>query len=488
MKTAMKKIFSLMLVAVLLISAVPFQASADEVSYNVKFVVKDTNGNELARQDELPEVTFGLTAEDYLHYYFSPAWAESYTIEKIKVNGTEIGTSYATDAADVEDGFIKLGIFLAPIEVTPPAPQPCATCGNAAHEGVCCATCKQIGHAASAHCSKCGQLGHAAADHCSSCDAVGTHTAGCPTVQPADEYVTFVYTPIDTTVEVKIENGKVTAPSGKAINGYRFDGWQYAGGLKDAGASISVSGPTTIYAYYTNTNPTETYELNVYVRRYVGKVLKATSLLKTWNTMQENDNVLDWLDDHKAELRTLVESKYPGYDWSGKFYNFHNNELATSNAVETDGQRNIYINVYGDQENVLVYVHLDNNKKHSTLIELNGYAAGKTVTAKAALTAVQKHYNVSELTMYSESGWEEHLDGKKPVSTKGVVVEEGTTKIHVNLKSANITTGSGSSSSTSKADTTNPKTGDMIFMPAAVMGLSASVLAVLFFLNKKRAY
>ena len=38
------------------------------------------------------------------------------------------------------------------------------------------------------------------------------------------------------------------------------------------------------------------------------------------------------------------------------------------------------------------------------------------------------------------------------------------------------------------ADSSNPKTGDMIFAPVAILGLSASALAVLFFLNKKRAY
>ncbi len=38
------------------------------------------------------------------------------------------------------------------------------------------------------------------------------------------------------------------------------------------------------------------------------------------------------------------------------------------------------------------------------------------------------------------------------------------------------------------ADSSNPKTGDMIMAPVAVLGLSASALAVLFFLNKKRAF
>ena len=47
---------------------------------------------------------------------------------------------------------------------------------------------------------------------------------------------------------------------------------------------------------------------------------------------------------------------------------------------------------------------------------------------------------------------------------------------------------SSSSSSSGTADSSNPKTGDMIFTPAIIMGASAACLAVLFFLNKKRAY
>lgn len=40
----------------------------------------------------------------------------------------------------------------------------------------------------------------------------------------------------------------------------------------------------------------------------------------------------------------------------------------------------------------------------------------------------------------------------------------------------------------SNADKSNPKTGDTIMMPVAVMTVSASLLAVAFFMNKKRAF
>ena len=44
------------------------------------------------------------------------------------------------------------------------------------------------------------------------------------------------------------------------------------------------------------------------------------------------------------------------------------------------------------------------------------------------------------------------------------------------------------SNSSSKADSSNPKTGDMIMAPVAIMTVSASLLAVAFYMNKKRAF
>lgn len=47
---------------------------------------------------------------------------------------------------------------------------------------------------------------------------------------------------------------------------------------------------------------------------------------------------------------------------------------------------------------------------------------------------------------------------------------------------------SSSSSSSSTADSTNPKTGDSIYMVATVMGLSAAALAAVYYVSKKRAF
>lgn len=69
---------------------------------------------------------------------------------------------------------------------------------------------------------------------------------------------------------------------------------------------------------------------------------------------------------------------------------------------------------------------------------------------------------------------DEYVDNIKELKEDGYV--------HLNLMITNAKL-----KTTSTADSTNPKTGDSIFMTVTVMTLSASALALFFFLNKKRA-
>jgi len=56
--------------------------------------------------------------------------------------------------------------------------------------------------------------------------------------------------------------------------------------------------------------------------------------------------------------------------------------------------------------------------------------------------------------------------------------------VHINVM---VTNARAKTASTSTPDSTNPKTGDSIYMAVTVMGLSATALAAVLFLNKKRA-
>ena len=72
-------------------------------------------------------------------------------------------------------------------------------------------------------------------------------------------------------------------------------------------------------------------------------------------------------------------------------------------------------------------------------------------------------------------------DANKYEKLNDVDVRTGEEYVHINVMITNVT-----SKSTSTADTSNPKTGDAIFMTITVMGLSAAALTGLFFYDKKR--
>jgi len=301
--------------------------------------------------------------------------------------------------------------------------------------------------------------------------------------EPAASFVTFYYTVDDSYVKVEVKNGKVTTPAEKFFNGYSFRGWMVAGKLVDPGVEIdaSVAG-TSVSAYYVETNPVNTYTLNVYARKYVDGVLKETQLIHKNEKMQKNDNVLDYLGTVKAELRSQVEKRFPTCTWSGTFYNYYGDQVATDNVLTTNGEKNIYINCWSQEAaDILVYIYRSSTKEYSRIIEMDGYEAGEVVTRDAVKAQVKKYYSYSKMRMFDEEGWADFKNDKEDTNTDGVSVKSnGTTKIYVYLSGSST-----SSSSDSKADSSNPKTGDTIFMAVTVMAMSAIALVYVF--DKKRS-
>lgn len=72
-------------------------------------------------------------------------------------------------------------------------------------------------------------------------------------------------------------------------------------------------------------------------------------------------------------------------------------------------------------------------------------------------------------------------DANKYEKLNDVDVRTGEEYVHINVMITNAT-----AKTSSTADTSNPKTGDAIFMTITVMGLSAAALTALFFYDKKR--
>ena len=118
-----------------------------------------------------------------------------------------------------------------------------------------------------------------------------------------------------------------------------------------------------------------------------------------------------------------------------------------------------------------------------------GVKFGDTVTKSEVKKAVSAKYNISSLSMYSEQAWEDYVAGKTVNSVDSIKITRGESDLFfIDVRISGTAKSSSGSGSGAAADSSNPKTGDMIFTPVVVMGTSVACLAVLFYLNKKRAY
>ena len=297
--------------------------------------------------------------------------------------------------------------------------------------------------------------------------------------------VTFVNEKNGTTEKKEglVEGSVIVTPTqGAFVSGYSFLYWKAADGTTiSEGANLTVNADKTFYAVYQDKTLKDENTLNVFVKRYVGSTLKETVPVHSV-VLQTNDNILEYLATKKSDFYSYIAAKFPNYTWSGTYYNYYGNEVATDNVQTTNGTKNVYLNIYSASEaEVLIYCYKNSTTVCDRLIELKGFEKGETATYNAVVAAVHNVYPGVSVTMFDAEGWADCLAGKSNTSTHGVRVKtEGTTKIYVYL------TGSSSSSSSSKADSSNPKTGDNIMMAVSVMALSASALAVAYFYDKKR--
>ena len=128
------------------------------------------------------------------------------------------------------------------------------------------------------------------------------------------------------------------------------------------------------------------------------------------------------------------------------------------------------------------------------VVDAFAYIQDDGILSNSEVTAIAKQYiesnNNAPITAYgpfkSGSEWDNYCKYQNRLSTQNQYIAEDdpATVLHVMVHNAKI--GNSTSSTGKKADSSNPKTGDMILMPAAIMGTSVTALAVMFYLKKKR--
>ena len=418
MKTVMKKIFSLMLVAVLLVSAVPFAASAAEETK--AFDLALTAGTYSV--DEILAQNCTTTSTNYWVHCHGPQ--EDYVA----------GESFEA-FADREYTLYVVETVADPEPDPVPDPEP---------ETVTCETCDHVYVKGTEHtcaketCAKCGTTYIKAKGH----------TCNIP-AEPVVRKVTFVADRVDRTKifwSVDVMDGKSVYNPGiapdsdwdclnqvKDYDDYTFMGWSTNPEATTGDYSTSSvvrqtisGGDRTYYAIYkkvavapptssngngiTNKDNTNKVYLHIYVNGNASTIALTREITNTY--LLDDDTISN------GELWTYVKKMY----YTAKDPNV---------GLQIDG---LYVNT------------------------------------GSSGTFPQNYYTDTK---------QETLTGIKALLDKGYV--------HINIMLKNAVSYA-SLESSSKADSTNPKTGDNIFAPVAVMGLSVSALAVLFYLNKKRAY
>ncbi len=375
MKTVMKKIFSLMLVAVLLVSAVPFAASAAEVNTVATLVCDGTAHTVSYARDE----AWTSNVQDILVHWLNgdPAQFTSATITK--ADGTTAAAELATAVAAGDTVQITL---TKPVVPTPP---PAVT-----HE---------------VHFSVEGNDNYWWLNV----------THGKSVMDPGIEYSTD-YTYLK----------KITDSGNRAFKGWALDPDSTIGNTLEYVAALPVYAPVTYYAIFEDVAvapPTSSNGNGITNKDNTNKVYLHVYLNGNASVIQLTKDITehDLLKDDKTSN---------GEIWSYLTKNYYGPKDAAL-GVQIDG---LYVNT--GAEGTFPQNYYTDNK----VSELN---------------------NISTLL---DSGY-----------------------VHINVMMKNVAVSSNSGSN-ANADSSNPKTGDMIFAPVAVLGLSASALAVLFFLNKKRAF
>ena len=380
MKNAMKKLMSLMLVAVLLVSAVPFAASAATVPVTIyqavdgQDVITTANFDKDAERATIAEIcaAVGISEAD-----FEGAWVTT-DKEYKKGYGDDIPTASTLKIR-------KVAVTTTPTVLT------CPDCGGTYNEGT-------------------------------------THTCPVP-VAPIK-----IVVKVDSSDNIVWEGTKVPSNGQYALVGdllthcwnkswensytfkhayaYRADGSkgyvETLDGQINAGEEVHilVTTKTVDYTPGTGTTPTNKFKWDIYLNIYTNNKVDAPA-----KTVKINDTIA--LDNKVSldEALTIVDDYYYATD--------------STKGIILDG-------LYKGMGNWALQFVTDSGKAD-------------------AFTNL-------------DSAREENY-------------------VFINVMATNVT-----ARGTATADSSNPKTGDTIFAPIFVLGLSASALAVMFYLNKKRAF
>ena len=322
--------------------------------------------------------------------------------------------------------------------------------------------------------------------------------------------LTFIY--LDTNnKEVKayqrIKHGEnISFPSAYNVEGKRIDYWFNVAATGYAEGEIKYNNTTGQKWYYNqplvykahyivDTVQDNTAKLTIWANYYAGGVRQTLKLYDKSFTKSSYDNEMyRWLNDKAGGIATIqneVKSHFgDDYQWADNNNYYDVNGKAIPSTMKDDGAKAIYINLTAKdatKAKVLVYVHLRDSKNNNKIIvtadrviPMENYVKGDVVYASNVQKAVEGKYKFKEMSkLYTAKEFDRLIDGQNPTGANAVTVPEGGIEIHVVLNNATNKT-------TSNADKSNPKTGDNIDVVFTTMTISAMGLAAVAVLKKRK--
>lgn len=528
MKNAMKKIMGLLLVAVLLVSVVPFQALAAEVKGDGNYGYKgfenidicDTDDKILKNAqwregDKDPETK---TPRDILNNFFA-GWEAKYTFVSAAYNNQTPGLD-DTLHTNFEHTKVRITLKAIPEVTTYTVAVNYYLDGDGAYLTTASFN-RKIGETLSFSDVVNAQeapKGYTVVRFTSS-DSNTDFTNSPATITASAEFKAFVVansnsqdpsTPATTpeqvlTVHYYIDGNYQETKEHKVEHKYiselvemgKYDASKYAkitanvDGADKGTENVLVNRGQTVKIYMTTKNNNSDNNSGE------AKVLTAHYYIDGDYEKTKEYNV-----DGKTVKELVSDSKLGNYDWDK--YNVTASVNGTSKNSDSVIYRGESVKIFlatkssnGSTTNkfpykVYLHVYLNNNigEPDRNINITNTLATDGVVSMSEVKNLIPDYYKAKNSNginydgLYLAKGnWVKDYvtDANKYEKLNDVDVRTGEEYVHINVMITNAT-----AKTSSTADTSNPKTGDAIFMTITVMGLSAAALTGLFFYDKKR--
>lgn len=176
-------------------------------------------------------------------------------------------------------------------------------------------------------------------------------------------------------------------------------------------------------------------------------------------------------------------------------------QYTSETVYKVNGDTTLYAR-WQSESTVLLRIYLDpNTTTPDRIVDITGKVVGNSVSRSEVETIVTKYYtgsNMKLVGLFSDATWTDYKAGTRTEGTSNVTIQEDvkTTNVYVVVKNAtnvpnsNSTTSTSTTATTKAADSDNPQTGDPtpIYAVSGVMILAAAALVVIQILRKKRTF